>query len=70
MAELDDLVAARANIAARLKEITATPKPSYSVDGQSFSWAEYLAELQRSYDNLSKLIGAQSEYFEQTQIFT
>lgn len=40
MAYQDDLESARDNIAANLKSMTATPKPSYSIDGQSFSWAE------------------------------
>ena len=70
MAELDDLVAARANIAARLREITATPKPSYSIDGQTFSWTEYFEALARQYRSLGELAGAQDEYFEQTQLFT
>jgi hypothetical protein len=26
--------------------ITASPKPSYSIDGQSVSWTEYLKQLQ------------------------
>ncbi len=28
-----------------LAEVTANPKPSYTIDGQSVSWAEYLAQL-------------------------
>jgi len=36
-----DLVALRATLAASL----ANPKPSYSVDGRSFSWTEYRARL-------------------------
>ena len=33
------------NIAARLAEITASPKPSYSIDGESVSWTEYFSAL-------------------------
>lgn len=32
----------------RIVDITAQPKPSYSVDGQSFSHAEYLAQLRQT----------------------
>ena len=35
---------------ARIVEITAAPKPSYSIDGQSVSWGDYLAQLQRTLD--------------------
>lgn len=28
--------------------ITANPKPSYSIDGQSVSWGDYLRQLQET----------------------
>ena len=31
---------------ANIVSITASPKPSYSIDGQSISWGEYLKQLQ------------------------
>jgi hypothetical protein len=31
---------------ATIAEITASPKPSYAIDGQSVSWNEYLKQLQ------------------------
>lgn len=40
-----DLLASRDNIAKRIREITSDPKPTYSVDGQSISWGEYLTTL-------------------------
>lgn len=33
-----------------LADITANPKPSYNIDGQSISWNDYLAQLQRTID--------------------
>lgn len=36
----------RDNCLARLEEITAAPKPSYNIDGQSFKHGEYLKQLQ------------------------
>ena len=35
---------------ALIAEITAHPKPSYSLDGQQVAWNEYLALLQRTVD--------------------
>jgi hypothetical protein len=29
-----------------IADLTAQPKPSYTLDGQSVSWDEYLAQLQ------------------------
>jgi hypothetical protein len=37
---LDNLTAAKANVAANLAAMTASPKPNYSLDGESYSWAE------------------------------
>lgn len=33
-----------------LLDVTASPKPSYSVDGQSVSWEAYLAQLRATLD--------------------
>ncbi|MCC6419934.1 MAG: hypothetical protein IT429_16995 [Gemmataceae bacterium] len=43
MAALDDLVAARDNVARNLRKITESPKPSYSIDGESVSWDSLFA---------------------------
>jgi hypothetical protein len=37
-----------------IADITANPKPSYSIDGQSISWGEYLAQLQGTVDWCNK----------------
>lgn len=41
MSVLSDLITARENLARRLAEISANPKPSYDIDGQKMSWTEY-----------------------------
>lgn len=41
----DSLIVARDNFAAQLQEISQSPKPTYSVDGRSYSWTEYQAFL-------------------------
>jgi len=35
---------------ALIAELTANPKPSYTVDGQNVSWSDYLARLQATVD--------------------
>ncbi|MCL2744781.1 MAG: hypothetical protein FWE67_13110 [Planctomycetaceae bacterium] len=40
----------RSQILSVIAEITANPKPTYSIDGQSIKWNEYLAQLQKSVD--------------------
>ena len=50
-AYLDNLLAARDNVAANLAAITAEPKPNYRIDGQMVSWQHlfdsYLNQLER-----------------------
>lgn len=45
MTYIDDLTTARDNVAARIKDLTAQPKPNYSIDGQTVSWGDYLRQL-------------------------
>lgn len=66
MAYADDLKTARDQIAVIIKEITVDPKPSYSIDGESYSWGEYLAQLMSQLNTLNDAIGA-SDPFEVTE---
>ena len=34
----------------QLEQLRASPKPSYSVDGQNISWTEYAVSLQQTID--------------------
>ena len=34
----------------QLEELRASPKPSYSIDGQKVSWTEYAESLQQTID--------------------
>jgi hypothetical protein len=42
---LDNLNAAYANVAQQIADITANPQPTYSENGRSVSWSEYLSML-------------------------
>lgn len=35
----------RSQTLAMIQQLTESPKPSYSVDGQTVSWADYLEQL-------------------------
>ena len=53
---LENLEVARDNIAKLLADITASPKPSYSVDGQSVSWESYVSMLATNLEKINQLI--------------
>lgn len=54
----------KANILARITEVTSAPKPNYSIDGQTVSWQSYLDSLWRQLDYVNSQINA-SEPFEE-----
>jgi len=48
--DLEQLQTIRSQALAAIAEITANPKPSYTVDGQSVSWNSYLRRLRQTVD--------------------
>lgn len=47
---------ARHNVALRIAEVTLSPKPSYSFEGKSVSWNEYLSTLNAQLEKLTAAI--------------
>jgi hypothetical protein len=47
---------------ARIAEVTAQPKPTYYIDGQSVSWNAYLAELQKTIDWCERKLAAEAPF--------
>jgi hypothetical protein len=45
---------------ARIQEITAQPKPNYTIDGQSVRWADYLKQLWEVVANCDAQLSAES----------
>lgn len=45
-----------------IAQITAEPKPSYSLDGQAVSWAEYLARLRDTVDWCERKLAGQQPF--------
>jgi len=63
MPYLEDLIAARDNIAAQLASLTTDPKPSYDIDGQRVGWNDHFRALSRELERLNQMIQA-AEPFE------
>lgn len=58
--DIEILQTIKAQTLAIIAQLTANPKPTYSIDGQAVSWAEYLARLQATVDWCeAKLAGAE-----------
>jgi len=46
----EQLALIRSQTLAQLAELRASPKPSYSIDGQQVSWSDYADSLQQTVD--------------------
>ncbi|HVU87346.1 MAG TPA: hypothetical protein VHD36_08490 [Pirellulales bacterium] len=46
--DLDQLQAIKSQTLAIIAELTAAPKPTYTLDGQQVAWADYLAQLRQT----------------------
>lgn len=46
--ELQQIVTIRNQTLSQLEQLSISPKPSYSIDGQQISWQEYLKSLQQT----------------------
>ena len=58
--DLEAIQTIKAQALTMIGQLTAAPKPTYSLDGQTVSWGEYLARLQATVDWCErKLAGAE-----------
>ena len=48
--EAEQIALIRTQTLAQLDQLRASPKPSYSIDGQKVSWTEYAESLQQTID--------------------
>lgn len=53
-----------------IEMITANPKPSYSIDGQSISWSDYLARLQATVAWCNEQLNIEDPFEIRSQGFT
>ena len=69
---LTKLLEIRDSIDDRIAEVVSKPRPTYTVDGQTFKWAEYLEVLNKQRDAVLAQIAAASASggLTVTQVFT
>jgi len=70
MTDAETIAAIRSQTLALLATLTENPKPSYAIDGQSVSWAEYLARLQATVDWCDAQLAAAEPFEEHTRGLT
>jgi hypothetical protein len=61
--EAENLQTAIDQVCAKIVAVTANPRPSYGIDGQSISWGEYYSGLVKLREDLKlALINAQGPF--------
>jgi len=62
MAAIDNIILARDQIAVNLAAETASPKPSYSIDGEAVDWVTWAKSQQDRIEQLNRTINAMRPY--------
>ncbi len=65
--DLQQIAAVKSQTLAILADLTAQPKPTYTVDGQTVSWGDYLARLQATVDWCEKKLAGHEPFEVQSQ---
>lgn len=68
--DLEQIVTIKSQTLARMAEITAQPKPTYQIDGQSVAWGDYLVQLQKTVDWCNEKLADESPVEVQSQGYT
>ena len=70
MTDIEMLATIRSQTLTLIESLTEHPKPSYSIDGQSVSWADYLTTLRATVDWCDQKLSAGEPCEERTQGYT
>jgi len=60
--DLEQIKTIKNQTLALMADMTANPKPSYAIDGQSVSWSDYLARLQATVDWCERKLAGQEPF--------
>jgi hypothetical protein len=70
MSDVEQINTIKANTLQQMAEVSAERKPSYTEDGQTFRWTEYLEHLQRRVDWCNAQLAAAEPFEFPTQGYT
>ena len=68
--DLEQLRSIKSQTLALMAELTAHPKPTYELEGQSVSWSEYLGRLQATVDWCEAKLAGEEPFEIQSQGIT
>ena len=68
--DLEQIQTIKSQTLAVMADVTADPKPSYAIDGQSVSWNDYLGRLQATVDWCERKLAGQEPFEVRSQGIT
>ena len=60
--DLEQIRTIKSQTLAIIAELTASPKPTYYIDGQTVSWSDYLARLEATVDWCERKLAGQEPF--------
>ena len=67
MSNVEQIETIKANTLAQIAQVSAEKKPTYTEDGQTFHWQQYLEHLQRRVDWCNEQLAAEEPFEFPTQ---
>ena len=69
MSDLDQIAAIKSNTLAQIADVSTERKPTYTENGQSFSWTEYIEHLQRRVAWCNQMLAVEQPFEVETRGF-
>lgn len=70
MSDATTIATIKSQTLAVIAEVTAHPKPNYTLDGQTVSWGDYLTQLQATVDWCNRQAASEEPYEVLSQGYT
>lgn len=64
------IAAIKTQTLALIAQITAEPKPTYNIDGQTIAWADYLGQLRQTVDWCNERLAGEEPFEFQSRGYT
>ncbi len=69
MSDLDQIRTIKTNTLEQMAQVSSEKKPSYSENGQTFNWTDYLEHLQRRVDWCNRQLSGEEPFEIESQGF-
>jgi len=68
--DIEQIAAIKTQTLALIAQITAEPKPTYDIDGQSIAWSDYLKQLRETVEWCNERLAGEEPFEVRSQGYT